>query len=76
MAPDNARHLLRLVNDPAVFDMLLEYANQRMEWVKSQLTSTNSWEESIRLQGQYRELLRIRSLRDEVNQGAKDGRKD
>jgi hypothetical protein len=75
MTPDIARHLLLLVNSPNIYDMLCSYAEYRMKWITNQLATCPSWDETLKLQGQYKEMARMKSLRDEVNQGANDGRK-
>lgn len=68
------RQLLRLVNEPEIYAALHTYMEARRERLMRQLEHANDMDTVRRIQGALGELVRISTLRDEVLEGAKDGK--
>lgn len=66
-----ARDLLPLVNHESNFDLLVEYADNRIEQLVIQLLSTDSINHVKFLQGQISELKTIKQLREHVKADSK-----
>jgi hypothetical protein len=65
------RTLLILVNDKKVMAEIHNYANARIEILRDQLETSKSQQRISEIQGALAELRRIKTLRDEVIEGAK-----
>ena len=70
MDKELARSLLLLVNEPASREALNMYQNHRLQLLRTQLESTQTFEETARIQGQIKELRRLETLREEVTKAA------
>lgn len=68
------RQLLRLVNEPEIYAALQTYMESRRERLMRQLEHANDMDTVRRVQGALAELGRISTLRDEVIEGAKNGK--
>ena len=65
------RDLLPLVNDKAIMELLEVYAKARIELRRDQLETSKDLQRISEIQGALAELRRIKTLRDEVIEGAK-----
>jgi len=65
------RKMLPLVNDPAVYDLLQEYIDARIEQYRDHLEKLGGWEEIQKMQGKIAELRRLQHLKEEIQQEAK-----
>ena len=65
------RDLLPLVNDKAIMELLEVYAKARIELRRDQLETPKDLQRISEIQGALAELRRIKTLRDEVIEGAK-----
>lgn len=72
MIPEIAKKLLPLINTKKNTDALQLYAVDRIEFIHRQLEIATSWDEVKELQGQAKETRRLLSLRDEVEQRARE----
>jgi len=72
MIPEIAKKLLPLINTKKNTDALQLYAVDRIEFIHRQLEIATSWDEVKELQGQAKETRRLFSLRDEVEQRARE----
>lgn len=61
--------LKRLVNDKDIYDSLVEELDRRLSAVHKSFHSARDSEELFRLQGEARALLRLKELREKVNNG-------
>lgn len=64
------RSLLPLVNDKDHFDILVEYAAQRIEVLRTLLETCKDPSRILEIQGSITELRRIATLRHETLKGA------
>lgn len=65
------RSMLLMVNDKDNYQSLIVYASTRIELLLQQLSTETDVDKIRALQGAIRELRRIKTLRDEVIEGAK-----
>ena len=65
------RDLLPLVNDKAIMELLEVYAKARIELRRDQLETSKDLQRISEIQGALAELRRIKTIRDEVIEGAK-----
>jgi len=65
------RSMLLMVNDKDNYQSLTVYASTRIELLLQQLSTETDVDKIRALQGAIRELRRIKTLRDEVIEGAK-----
>ena len=65
------RSMLLMVNDKDNYQSLTVYASTRIELLLQQLSTETDVDKMRALQGAIRELRRIKTLRDEVIEGAK-----
>mgnify|MGYP001190973630 CR=1 FL=1 len=65
------RTLLLLVNDKATMDSVHTYAEARISMLRDQLETSKDLRRIPEIQGALAELRRIKTLRDEVIEGAK-----
>ena len=65
------RDLLPLVNDKAIMELLEVYAKARIKLRHDQLKTSKDLQRISEIQGALAELRRIKTLRDEVIEGAK-----
>lgn len=72
MIPEIAKKLLPLINTKKNTDALQVYAVDRIEFIHRQLEIATSWDEVKELQGQAKETRRLFSLKDEVEQRARE----
>lgn len=72
MIPEIAKKILPLINTKKNTDALQLYAVDRIEFIHRQLEIATSWDEVKELQGQAKEARRLLSLKDEVEQRAKE----
>mgnify|MGYP003114863193 CR=1 FL=1 len=72
MIPEIAKKLLPLINTKKNTDALQLYAVDRIEFIHRQLEIATSWDEVKELQGQAKETRRLLSLKDEVEQRARE----
>jgi len=72
MKPDVIRKMLAVVNNKQNVDRLNAYAEDRIEYILKQLEQCSTLEEMKTLQGQLKEVRRLQTLHEEVNQLAKD----
>ena len=70
MGKEFYRSLLPLVNDKDHFDILVEYANQRIEVLLTLLETYKDTNLILEIQGSISELRRIATLRHETLKGA------
>lgn len=66
MRKEDAQKLLFVVNNKETMDSLQHYMNLRVEHYKDLLTYAANYEEVRKYQGAIEELLRLRTLREEV----------
>lgn len=72
MNKEDWRKLLPLVNDYQDMEILIHYANKRIEQLHKDLESPGCTLDQVRLiQGAIRELRRLMTLREEAISGAK-----
>ena len=64
------RRLLIAVNDPTFMPLMLEYVDERIEVLRSQLETSKDLDRVREIQGSIHELRRFKTLRDEVIKGA------
>ena len=64
------RSLLPLVNDKNHFEIIQEYAEARINLLRSLLETTKDHHRILEIQGAIVELRRFATLRDEVIKGA------
>lgn len=64
------RRLLIAVNDPQLFPLMQEYADERIEVLRNQLETTKEVDRMREIQGSIHELRRFKTLREEVIKGA------
>lgn len=72
MKPEVIRKMLAVVNNKQNVDRLNAYAEDRIEYILKQLEQCSTLEEMKTLQGQIKEVRRLQTLHEEVNQLAKD----
>jgi len=72
MREDVIRKMLALVNNKQNVDRLSAYAEDRANYLNRQLEQCATFEEMKVLQGQLKEVRRLETLHEEVNQLAKD----
>lgn len=72
MREDVIRKMLALVNNKQNIDRLGAYAEDRADYLNRQLEQCATFEEMKVLQGQLKEVRRLETLHEEVNQLAKD----
>jgi len=72
MREDVIRKMLALVNNKQNIDRLGAYAEDRADYLNRQLEQCATFEEMKVLQGQLKEVRRLETLHEEVNQIAKD----
>ena len=65
------RTLLLLVNNKGTMDSVHAYAEARISTLRDQLETSKSQRRISEIQGSLAELRRIKTLRDEVIEGAK-----
>jgi hypothetical protein len=70
MGKEFYRSLLPLVNDKDHFDILVEYADQRIEVLRTLLETSKDPSRILEIQGSITELRRIATLRHETLKGA------
>jgi hypothetical protein len=70
MNKDFYRSLLPLVNDKDHFDILIGYADQRIEVLRTLLETCKDPSRILEIQGSITELRRIATLRHETLKGA------
>ena len=64
------RTLLPLVNDKVLLDILLSYADYRIETLRTLLETNKDPNRILEIQGAILELRRLYTLRDETLKGA------
>lgn len=67
MVRKEAEKLLMLVNNSQMMSILSEYADYRIDKLTSELLNVQTIEELKSIQFAIRELKRLKTLRDEVN---------
>lgn len=68
MNKEQARDLLKFVNDPWVLEDLKKYMEVRIAYLHKKMELADTVEEVRQIQGAIKELRRIEHLRDEVRQ--------
>ena len=74
MSPEVAKKLLAVVNNKNNVDALFEYAEERIKQHVRNLIRETDHKKVLTIQGSIQELQRFATLRDEVNQRAKEAK--
>jgi hypothetical protein len=74
VSPEIARKLLAVVNNKSSVDALFEYAEERIKQHVKNLIRETDHAKMLAIQGSIQELQRFATLRDEVNQKAKEAK--
>ena len=72
MKKEVAKKLLKLVNVKSNTDLLEFYAKERVQILYRQMEQLASIDEIRQIQGAIREIKRLKTIRDEVIEKAKD----
>lgn len=72
MNGEQARGLLKFVNDPWVLESLQEYMKVRLQYLHHQLELAQSFEDVKRYQGAIEEIRRLTHIREEVRAKAEE----
>ena len=70
MNREDYRELVWMVNQKDFMDLLIKYANLRIEGARSELETAPDMNMVQKLQGRIAELKRFHTVRDEVLKGA------
>ncbi len=70
MNREDYRELVWMVNQKDCMDLLIKYADARIEAARSNLETATDMDTVSKLQGRIAELKRFHTLRDEVLKGA------